>query len=83
MLVSWQISLIQHAYILMCRISYVVGKACIKMWATKIHTQLQTSLYGVKKTIKETGTKKERTYRSEWIECVVCNASQVKILYRI
>ena len=54
------------------RISYVVGKACVKVWATKIHTQLQTCVYEVKKTIKETGTKKERTYRSEQIEIVFC-----------
>lgn len=54
-----------------CRISYVVGKACVKVWATKIHAQLQNCVYGVKKTIKETGTKKERTYRGEQIKIII------------
>ena len=48
------------------RISYVVGKACIKVWATKLHSQFQNCLYEVKGIIKQTGRKFEQEYRGEY-----------------
>ena len=47
------------------RIGYVVGKACVKVWATKIHTQLQNYLFDTKQVIKESGAKKEQETKSE------------------
>ena len=42
------------------------------MWATKVHSQLQTSLYDVNTTILETGREKERVYRGKYLYLKAC-----------
>ena len=57
---GFSVHLIKHY-----RIGYVVGKACVKVWATKIHTQFQNYLHNTIEAIMENGARKERENKRE------------------
>lgn len=64
-----------YFYLLSYRISYVVGKACIKAWVTKVHMHFQNSVACVMSEMPKSISKVQSSYDSELVQIHYINCT--------